>query len=168
MPTYHVELRDFPHNVNRFNLTGPELGAIALSWVQGHRVEVGGQEWNPEEATLMIVEGPEIPIGQLTMGRGWSKALREGEEVTQRVLAEARAALAGEAGSPAPGVQAPVGPASGADQLALGVELGGLLGAEPSRLLAAWRAVAGRSAGLTPSESLALAERELASGGPAA
>jgi hypothetical protein len=44
----------------------------------------------------------------------------------------------------------------------LGVQLGGLLGGDPVSLLAAWRELAGRSSGLAPSESLALAERELA------
>jgi hypothetical protein len=48
-----------------------------------------------------------------------------------------------------------------ADQLALGVELASLLGPDASRLLAAWREVAARASGLSPSESLALAERQL-------
>jgi hypothetical protein len=53
------------------------------------------------------------------------------------------------------------GAGAAGDPLALGVELAGLLGADPARLLAAWRGVAARSSGLAPSESLALAEREL-------
>ena len=47
------------------------------------------------------------------------------------------------------------------DELALGVELAALLGPDASRLLAAWREVAARASGLSPSESLALAERQL-------
>ena len=104
------------------------------------------------------------------MGRGWPTARREGEEVTDRILREARKALEemAESRSAAPPAapQPSANGAQGSDQLALGVELGGLLGAEPGRLLAAWRAVAARSSGLAPSESLALAERELASPGP--
>jgi hypothetical protein len=48
-----------------------------------------------------------------------------------------------------------------ADQLGIGVELAALLGPDATRLLAAWREVAARASGLSPSESLALAERQL-------
>ena len=169
MPTYHLELRQFPRNFNRFNLTGPEIGAVAMTWVQERILDLGEQRWSPAEATMTIIEGPEIPVGRLSMGRGWPTARREGEEVTERILAEARRALgelaeAPGAAQPAAGAPGPNG-TRGADPLALGVELGGLLGAEPGRLLLAWRAVAARSSGLSPSESLALAEREFASGG---
>jgi hypothetical protein len=51
-----------------------------------------------------------------------------------------------------------------ADPLALGVQLASLLGEDPAALLAAWREVAARASGLAPSESLALAERELRAG----
>jgi hypothetical protein len=51
-----------------------------------------------------------------------------------------------------------------ADPLTLGVQLASLLGEDPAGLLAAWRAVAARASGLAPSESLALAERELRAG----
>ena len=103
------------------------------------------------------------------MGRGWPTAQREGEDVTERVLSEAREALRAAAAAPTtPNGQtvAPPGATAGPRRgpLALGVELAGLLGPEAGRLLAAWRAVAARSAGLAPSESLALAERELAAG----
>ncbi len=164
MATYHLELRHFPRSYNHFNLTGPEIGAIAMTWAQERLLDLGDQKWSPAQTKMKIIEGPEIPVDRLSMGRGWQIATREGEDVTDRILAEARRALAQAA--------APAGPPAGSaaaqesDGLALGVELGGLLGAEPGRLLAAWRAVAGRSAGLTPSESLALAERELASGSP--
>jgi hypothetical protein len=172
MPTYHLELRQFPRNFNRFNLTGPEIGSVAMTWVQERILDMGDQRWSPVEASMTIIEGPEIPVGRLSMGRGWPTARREGEEVTERVLAEARRALREMGESSAPVAQAAPAPSpNGAhvgDPLALGVELGGLLGADPMGLLAAWRAVAARSSGLTPSESLALAERELASGsGPA-
>jgi hypothetical protein len=193
MSVYHVQLRKFPKAAMRFNQSGQQVGAIVLPWVQERIVEVDDSKWSPHDATLTIIEGDSIPIEGISMGRGWRTAQREGEDVTERILAEARQALAdgsAPAGS-APGVaappsaaepqspaQAPPGPAaastgapaeaqsptqapSGADQLALGVELGGLLGPDASRLLSAWREVASRSSGLAPSESLALAEREL-------
>ena len=141
------------------------------------------------------------------MGRGWPTAVREGQDVTERVVAEARgavvdgsaariaqeqeaaaAAIAGGLGHEPPAGQAPAeaegeqplgapepvsfdegaGEAAvaavegaGGDQLALGVELAALLGPDASRLLAEWREVAGRATGLSPSETLALAERKL-------
>jgi hypothetical protein len=72
------------------------------------------------------------------------------------------AAAAGETpGAPGPEAGLP------ADPLALGVQLAALLGAEATHLLAAWREIATRAPGLSPSESLALAEREISSSGPA-
>ncbi len=165
MAHYHLEMRQFPRNFTRFNLTGPEIGTVALTWAQERMLTIDGEKWSPAEATMIIIEGPAIPIERLSMGRGWPTALREGEDVTERVLSEARQAIREPQAAAAAAPPVPNGvPSSGADPLALGVELGGLLGSEPGRLLAAWRAVAARSSGLAPSESLALAERELASG----
>jgi len=188
MSKYHLEIRDFPRNVNRFNMSGPEVGVVLLSWAQERAFELGDQKWDPRSAELTVIEGPEIPVSGLTMGRGWTTAQREGQDVTGRVIAEAREAIVdgsvaraaqeAEATGRPPAAAAPLaGPApldegSGeaalaaveggeADQLALGVELAALLGADASRLLAAWREVAARASGLSPSETLALAERQL-------
>jgi hypothetical protein len=168
MANYHLELRQFPRNFTRFNLTGAEIGTIALTWAQERMLTIDDEKWSPAEATMIILEGPTIPIERLSMGRGWPTALRESEDVTERVLAEARVAMRESSAPAAPngtsGAPSGVPAHPDVDPLALGVELGGLLGAEPSRLLAAWRAVAARSSGLAPSESLALAERELGAG----
>jgi hypothetical protein len=184
MPTYHVELRDFPRTLTRFNQSGQQLGAIVLPWVENRIVEMDDDKWAPWQSTITIVEGPPIPLGGLSMGRGWKTALREGTDVTDRVLAEARQAIAdGSASAQAPSEDgtppaaapdepavdypsmAPAHPAappgSPEDAPATSSEMADLLGAEPERLLVAWRAVAGRTGGLAPSESLALAEREL-------
>jgi hypothetical protein len=169
---YHLELRQFPKRVQRFNLDGPAVGAIVLPWVQERVIELGEQKWSAHQATITILEGPEVPLDRVSMGRGWPAVERVSEDVTDRVLAEARHAIAtgaagtgavawGEAAALGATPHAPAG-AGGADALSLGVELAALLGSEPSRLLAAWRSVAARASGLTPSESLALAERELA------
>ena len=164
---YHVELRQFPHNMSRFNLTDGELGAIVEPWARQQLVEFGERKWSPQQAKITILEGPHMPLEQLTMGRGWRAAQRNGEDVTDAVLAAAQEALAAAATAPAPGLASsassqPAGAAAAlADPLALGVQLASLLGEDPGRLLAAWRDVAARSTGLSPSESLALAERDI-------
>jgi hypothetical protein len=171
MPVYHLEIRKFPRAVTLYNQTGTQVGAILLQWVQDRVIELDDQKWNPLEATITVLESPPIPVDQLSMGRGWRTAQREGTDVTERVLSEARGALADgsagvgpAAGTPGPSAVVPQTPAAGPDPLALGVELAGLLGSDAVRLLSAWRAVVARTGGLTPSESLALAEGELQAG----
>jgi len=194
-PTYHVELRDFPRACTQFNQSGAQVGAIAIPWVQDRVFEVAGEKWAPYASTITIIEGPPIPLGGISMGRGWRTAQREGTDVTERVLGEARGALAD--GSAVAQTGAETGPAQGAPGAAqahgtpasaepspdypslagsagaeprapeagaedVPIELAALLGADAARLLAAWRRVASRTDGLAPSESLALAERELA------
>jgi hypothetical protein len=85
---YHVELRQFPHNMCRFNLSAQELRSVVLEpWAQDRWVEFGERKWSPHQAKLTVLEGPRIPFGQLTMGRGWRTAEREGREVTAELLA---------------------------------------------------------------------------------
>ncbi len=160
---YHVELRQFPHNMSRFNLTEAELRTIVEPWVRERMVEFGERKWNPQQAKITIFDGPRLPLEQLTMGRGWRAAERQSENVTDAVLAAARDALTAAARGTAPPSAAQPSVANGAlaDPLALGVQLASLLGEDPAGLLAAWREVAARSTGLSPSESLALAERQL-------
>jgi hypothetical protein len=120
-------------------------------------VEVGERKWSPLQARLTILEGPELPLDELSMGRGWRTAQRRSEDVTERVLAAAspHAQAAPPAGSGGPA--APL-----ADPLSVGVQIAGLLGPDAARLLEAWRAAAASSPGLSPSDTLALAERMLA------
>ena len=99
---YHVELRQFPHNMCRFNVSAQELRAAVLEpWLRDRWVEFGERKWTPHQATLTVLEGPRIPVGQLTMGRGWRTAQRKGREVTEELLAaltqELEAAAAGRA-----------------------------------------------------------------------
>jgi hypothetical protein len=155
---YHLELRQFPHNTCRFNLTEQELGMVLEPWVREKFVEVGERKWSPHQARLTVLEGPQIPVEQLSMGRGWRNAQRQSEDVTERLLAQAsqadgataRAGNAATAGSPAPG--------GGITE-----QLLPLLGDDPAALLAAWRLAAERRPELAPSESLALAEETLCS-----
>ncbi len=55
---YHVELRQFPHNMCRFNLTDAELRAIVEPWAREQVVDFGERKWSPQTATLTILEGP--------------------------------------------------------------------------------------------------------------
>jgi hypothetical protein len=152
---YHVELRQFPHNMCRFNLGERELvDTIVGAWAREQWIEFGERKWNPHQARLTVLEGPQLAVEELAMGRGWRNAQRHSEDVTERVLEQARqdaqaaatAATEAEAG------------AAGADE-----RLQPLLGSDPVALLAAWRLSAERRPELAPSETLALAEATLKS-----
>jgi hypothetical protein len=167
---YHIELRHFPHSAWRFNLTEQEMLAIAEPWAREQIVDVGERKWSPHLAKLTILDGPHLDIAQLSMGRGWSAAQHDSDDVTEQVLARARegerveqAALSVSGPVGAPGAGASGGGLSG-DPIALGVQLATLLGADAIALLDAWREAAAASPALAPSESLALAEQSLTSG----
>ncbi len=136
---YHLELRESFHNFHHFNVDEEELRALIGPWGHEQVIELGERKWSPHRAKLRILEGPHLPIEELSMGRGWRTAERKSKDVTERVLAQAPAA-----GPP------------GADVLPL-------LGPDPDALLAAWRLAAERRPELSPSESLALAEQTLRS-----
>ena len=85
---YHVELRHFPRNVCRFNLSAAELQAAVLTpWAADRPFEFGDLRWDPRQARLTVLEGPRLAPGELTMGRGWSAAQRQGRDVTAELLA---------------------------------------------------------------------------------
>jgi hypothetical protein len=165
---YHVELRQFPHNFCRFNLTEQELWeTIVDAWVQGEWIEIGERKWSPHQATLTVLDGPQIPVEQLSMGRGWRNARRQSKDVTAELLA-----VAGQGLRVAPGAEpgagsgrrarspaTPAGPARPAlepDRLAR--ELLALLGEDPVPLIRAWQLALESHPDRAPSECLALAE----------
>ena len=92
---FHVQLRQFPHNHTRFNLGEEQMRSLAEQWVRGEWLVMGERRWNAYQAKLTVIEGSEIPVQQLSMGRGWRYAQRNGEDVTERVLGAASAAQAG-------------------------------------------------------------------------
>ena len=156
---YHVELRQFPHNLCRFNLTTEELHSVVEPWSREQWVELGERKWSPHQARLTILEGPRIPVEQLSMGRGWRTAQRQSEDVTERVLVAAR-----QAGTAAPQTltqTASPDVAFPADSLA--VELLSVLGDDPAALLAAWRLAAAQWPERPAGECLALAEQAVRS-----
>lgn len=90
---FHVELRQFPHATRAFNLSREEVEArVLVPWVNGRIVELDEQRWAPDRAKLAIYEGPALATEEMGMGRGWANVTRSGEDVTTRLLAEARAA----------------------------------------------------------------------------
>jgi hypothetical protein len=154
---YHIELRQFPHNFCRFNLSEQQLHGIVESWSAGRVVDLGERKWDPQRAKLTILEGPRIPNTQLTMGRGWAVAQRQSEDVTGQVLApmEGRRSPADVAADASPGAGAV------ADSLAL--EVLSALGDAPATLSEVWRLAAARSPRSSAGESLLLAEQALRS-----
>jgi hypothetical protein len=169
---YHVELRKFPHNFCRFNLTEQELRATILdAWTQGHWVELGERRWNPHEATLRVLEGPRLAVAELSMGRGWRAATRRGRDVTDQLLSRAAADTLsraadtprmGEGGSAGPTPAAtpvPLDPRPTADSLAL--EIAAKLTLAPQPIALAWELAQKRHPELSASACLDLAERAI-------
>ena len=159
---YHVEMRQFPHNFCQFNLSERELREVVLdAWARQEWLEFGERKWNPHEATLTVLEGPRLALQELSMGRGWRNAQRRSEDVTERIVASRRVALAGasgevEAGGGARPRSAPEAPER--DALLLAAGLLPLLGEDPASLIRAWQLALERHPNRTPSECLALAE----------
>ncbi len=87
---YHLELRKFPHTACRFNQSEEQLRAIVVPWARQEWIEEGERNWNVNEAKLTVLEGPELSMPELAMGKGWRNAQRRSEDVTERVLAVAR------------------------------------------------------------------------------
>jgi hypothetical protein len=156
---YHVELRQFPHNFCRFNLTETELHEAVLdAWARGEWIEFGERKWNPQQAKLIVVEGPQIPLEQLSMGRGWRIVEREGKDVTEQLIAAAHSASVSAAGNEQGGSQAAVAPSLDPALVSLVTELLDLLGEDPVPLMRAWQLALEGHPDRTPSECLALAE----------
>ena len=100
---YHLELHKFPGNMARFNLSEEEMLAVVRPWARGEWIEFGERKWNPHEARLTVLEGPQIPVNQLRVGRGWRLAQRQAKDVTASVLAAVAGSPAGQAtAAPAP------------------------------------------------------------------
>jgi len=161
---YHLQLRHFPHQAWSFNLTEQELRVVVGPFARGEVVELGDQKWNPHIAKLTILEGPKLPLQQLSMGRGWRNAQRQGEDVTERVLAAAKELVGAAAAAPA--AADPPGAPSGdpdlyADSLGLGIL--SLLEQAPAPLSRAWRLAQARFPEQSASECLAVAERAVRS-----
>lgn len=171
---FHLELRQFPHNACRFNLTEAEMWEVVEPWSRDEWIEEGERKWSPHQARLTVLEGPHMEVEDLAMGRGWRNAQHRSTDVTERVIAQALAshatvsptartsvessAVGAQAASTTNGAPS-ADPATGLHDS----DLRPLLGSDPTALLQAWRLAAERRPELSPSESLALAERTLRS-----
>jgi hypothetical protein len=88
---YHLQLRMRPHMARAFNLTAAELTDRFLApMVNGRELIYNDREWSPRKTTVTIYEGPELPVEQMGMGRGWGNVQRSGTDVTERILRQAR------------------------------------------------------------------------------
>jgi hypothetical protein len=89
VPSYHVELRAFPHVARVFNLDRETLDAVYLRpYVAGEMIEYDDRRWAAEKTKLTVFTGPEVSGAQRSMGRGWGEVTRHGTDVTEAVLAE--------------------------------------------------------------------------------
>jgi hypothetical protein len=176
LAVYHVEIRQFPHNACRFNLTERELLPIAVPWAREEWVELGERKWNVNQATLTIVEGPQLSLPQLAMGRGWRNAQRQGQVVTDRVLETLKQAPGAAAQAPAASAATGAGegrPANASAERAaadldllgdsLGLEILAALDQGPVTLARVWRLAGARLRDRPSSEGLALGERAIRS-----
>ncbi len=88
---FHLELRQFPHVARAFNLSREDLDARVLRpLVAGRPVLWDDRRWSPDKLKVVIYEGPELALEEIGMGRGWGNVTKRGEDVTERLLAEAR------------------------------------------------------------------------------
>jgi hypothetical protein len=89
---YHVELREFPSNTHAYNLDAERLRETVLEpFARGEIFQLGGRAWVPQRTNLTILEGEQLPLHALSMGRGWNNARRKGKDVTAELLAAIKA-----------------------------------------------------------------------------
>lgn len=87
---FHIEVRTSLRHARSFNLTAEELQRTVLTpWLSGQPIKLGDRKWKRDDATLRILEGPELSNPELSFGQGWSNAERGGEDVTKTALSEA-------------------------------------------------------------------------------
>jgi hypothetical protein len=84
---FHVEVRRSYRRAWAFNLDEGKLRhTIVEPWRREKKIDLGGQEWDPRDCTLKILEGPALEPSDLGHGRGWRNAERSAREVTSDVL----------------------------------------------------------------------------------
>ena len=85
---FHVEVNQGTKVARAFNLSPERLEATVLKpWRLGEEFMLGDQHFVPADAEITVLEARELRQDELAMGRGWSGALKLGEDVTARVVA---------------------------------------------------------------------------------
>ncbi len=88
---FHVELRQRPNMARAFNLREEEVVARFLApLMAGRPLIYEDREWDPRKVRLTVLEGPELSIGEIGLGRGWANAQRAGSDVTERLMGRSR------------------------------------------------------------------------------
>jgi hypothetical protein len=88
---YHVQLKQRRNAASAFNLSADDVRSrFATPMIADHVFDYAEKEWNPRETRLTVLEGRELRIDELGLGRGWPNALRTGTEVTDQFLSDGR------------------------------------------------------------------------------
>ncbi len=92
---YHLEIRQGTQVARRYNMTGPELDSTFLAPLMADReFSFGDHIWSPRRVRVKIYDGPELTDHELALGRAWQNVERGCGDVTEDILARARAAAA--------------------------------------------------------------------------
>lgn len=84
---FHVELKDHRDVVRAFNLSEAQVVARFITPLRtSARFSVEDKEFESRKSRLIVVEGPHLAHGELTLGQGWTTARKRGDDVTQRFL----------------------------------------------------------------------------------
>jgi hypothetical protein len=85
---FHFELRAGIHIAHAFNLSQAELDRTLLEdWRRRDEIDFGDRRWNPDRTQLKIYEGRLLQGPELSFGRGWTNAVKRGDDVTADQLA---------------------------------------------------------------------------------
>src|SRR3954451_14376463 len=86
--TFHAEISSgFRQRARAFNLDEAKLRKTILDpWMRGRPIYLGDKEWEPRDCKLTVLEGHELADTDLSMGRGWSNAERNSENVTRQLI----------------------------------------------------------------------------------
>jgi hypothetical protein len=85
---YHLELRMGIDQARAYNLTEADLHTRFITpLTSGRTIEYGDKEWIADKTRVSVFEAPQLRPDQIAMGRGWPNVQKNGQDVTERVLA---------------------------------------------------------------------------------
>jgi len=87
---FHLELRMGVHQARVFNLSADELNRrFLVPLTSGRQIRHEEEDWIPAKTRVTVFEAPQLRPDQIGMGRGWASVQKQGEDVTERMLAAA-------------------------------------------------------------------------------